>query len=64
MVDDVLASCYPSADHDVSHFVIAPIRWFPQIIEWTYGVDNGCQISIKVVEELGRWMLPQELLYF
>ena len=58
VVDGVLASCYPSVDHDVSHFGMTPIRWFPQIIEWMFGEDNGCELFVTAFEKLGKWMLP------
>ena len=37
MVDGVFASCYASADHDVSDVVITPIQWLPWITEWVFG---------------------------
>ena len=64
MVDGVLASCYPSADHDMSHFVMTPMRLFPEIIDWMYGEDNGFQVFVSVIEQIGGWMLPHELLYY
>ena len=41
MVDGVLASCCPSAHHDLAHMAMAPIRWFPKISEWIFGDENG-----------------------
>ena len=38
MVDGVLASCYPSTDHDVGHLGMAPMRWFPTFMEPIFGV--------------------------
>ena len=64
VVDGVLASCYPSVDHDVFHFAMTPIRWFPQMIEWLFGEANRCQHSVTAIEKLGQWMLPYELLYY
>ena len=58
IVDGVLASCYPSADHDVLHLGMTPIRWFPQIIQWIMGVENGFQTYIVFVADIGRWVLP------
>ena len=54
LVDWVLVSCYPSMNHDLSHFGTTPIRWFPEIIEWIFGDDNGWQSYVKIAEEIGR----------
>ena len=53
MVDGVLASCYPSVDHDLSHIGMTPIHWFPEIIEWIFGDDNGWQNYVKLAEDVG-----------
>ena len=58
MVDEVLASCYPSADHDLSHIVMTPMRWFPKTIEWIFGEENGLQGFAIIAENLGNWMTP------
>ena len=58
MVDGVLASCYPSADHDLAHVGMTPVLWFPQITEWIFGVDNGLQVYSAIAEQLSQWMLP------
>ena len=33
LIDGVLASCYASVAHDVSHLGVTPKRWFPNTIE-------------------------------
>ena len=43
VVDGVLASCYASFDHDLAHFAMTPIKWFPQFIELFFGENNGIQ---------------------
>ena len=53
MVGGVLASCYPSVDHDLSHIGMTPIRWFPEIVEWIFGDDNGWQNYLKLAEAVG-----------
>ena len=58
IVDGVLASCYPSADHDVLHVVLSPLRWFPQIIQWIMGEENGFQTYIVFAADIARWVLP------
>ena len=57
VVDGVLASCYPSAAHDLVHLAMTPILWFPQITQWILGEENGFQIYILIAEDLGRWVL-------
>ena len=59
IVDEVLASCYASpVDHDLAHFVTAPIRWFPDIIQMIFGEDEGFSAFMRINEELGIWILP------
>ena len=58
VVDEVLASCYPSSDHGLAHIGITPMRWFLEIIEWIYGGDIGFSIYARMQEDLGLWALP------
>ena len=58
LVDGVLASCYPSTDHDMAHFGMTPVRWFPKIIDWIFGEDTGFQVFVDTAEEIGRLILP------
>ena len=58
IVDGILASCYPSADHDISHIVLVPIQWFPEMVDWIFGDDSGLQVYIKILEHVGRSMMP------
>ena len=51
MVDDVLSSCYPSVHHDLAHIGMTPIRWFPEILEWIFGDENGILSWVKMAEE-------------
>ena len=63
MVDGVLASCYPSIDHNLAHFGMTPLRslrWFPEIIKWMFGEDTGFQVSVGIAEQLRKWILPNE----
>ena len=57
IIDGVLASCYPSGHHDVSHVTMAPMRWFPEIIEWIFGENKGVQVYVSIAEDLGGWLL-------
>ena len=63
MVNGVLASCYPAADHDLAYFTMKPIQWFPDTIEWIFGEENGFQCYVRIVEEFGRWLLPYDFMY-
>ena len=58
MVNDVLASCYASFDHDLAHITIAPIQWFPEIIQCIFGKEKGSLAYVNIAKELGRWLLP------
>ena len=58
IVDGVLASCYPSADHDLIHIGMFPARWFSDVVEWIFGQENGLSSYVKITEEFGKWSLP------
>ena len=60
VVDDVLASCYAYAHHDLVHVAMTPIRWFPKILEWIFGNENGIPNYAGMVDELGMWVIPLE----
>ena len=57
VVDDVLASCYADIDHDMSHFGMTTIRWFPKMIQWIFGEDNGIQSYTNLAKCIANWML-------
>ena len=63
MVEGVLASCYASADHDLLHFVMTPLRWFPEITEWILGEDNGLQVYVKIVAHVAKLVTPFGFVY-
>ena len=54
MVDGILASCYASSDHDMAHFAMAPIQWFPEIIHWIIGEDEGSPIFVNILKGFGK----------
>ena len=58
VVDDVLASCYASADHDMSHFAMTPMRWFPEITGLIFGNDKNGPSYVNLAKDLRR-LLPQ-----
>ena len=62
MVNGVLASCYPSNDHDMAHLGMTPVRRFPEIIQWLFGDDGGFSVFVLINDELGKWILPNRLL--
>ena len=55
IVDGVLASCYASTQHDLAHIGMAPMRWFPQIMELIFGENNGNHVYVKIAKEFGHW---------
>ena len=59
IVDGILASCYPSADHDVVHLVMAPLRWFPEITEWFLGEDDGITGYVKIIAHMSQSVVPK-----
>ena len=62
VVDKMVASCYPSVQHDVAHIGMSPLHWFPTVAQWMFGVDQGFQIFVKIASELG-WLIPLGLQY-
>ena len=62
MVDGVLASCYAFFDHDLAHITMTPIRWFPEMIHWFLGEDNGNPLFARTAEHVTRWILPSNQL--
>ena len=54
IVDGVLASCYPSVNHDLSNFGMTPMKWFPEVVEWIFGEDNGLQSFAIIAENIGN----------
>ena len=63
VVDGVLASCYASFDHDLAHFAMIPMKWFPGLMEWIFGQDNGMQAYINMAKYFGRYVMPEEYLH-
>ena len=63
IVEGVLASCYPSVDHDVAHFAVTPMRWFSGVTDWMLGAQDGVPVYVKTCEQVAQWMFPHGLLY-
>ena len=62
MVDGVLASCYASFDHDLAHFVMTPVQWFPKMVEQIFGWNNGIQGYTSIAKLVGRYEIPNNYL--
>ena len=62
VVDGVLASCYALCQHDLAHLGMAPIHLFPNAIKWFFGEQKGIPDYIKIVGDLGTWVIPD--IYF
>ena len=63
VVDQILASCYASFDHDLAHLMMTPMQWNPEIIEFIFGVNNEYSGYVNIAKEFGRWLLPYRLLF-
>ena len=58
VIDGVLASCYADFNHNLAHFTMAPMKWFPEIMEWIFGEDAGFSIFVVMARQMGILMLP------
>ena len=58
MVDGVMASCYSYFDHDLAHYTMAPMQWFPDLMKSTFGEENGSAGFAELTKLLGRLTLP------
>ena len=58
MVNGVLASCYASVDHNLGHIGMSPVRSFPEMLEWTFGWDDGSSAFTKMAKKLSKSLLP------
>ena len=63
MVDEVLASCYPSEDHDIIHNMLLLVRYFPHFTMWIFGKENGFYSYIKILEHIHKWVVANNHLY-
>ena len=60
IVDDVLASCYASVDHDIAHFAMAPMKRFPGLVDLFVAENNDSPVFVDIVKELTKLFLPSE----
>ena len=58
LVDGVLASCYSFVDdHELAHIGMMPVRWFPEIVQWAFGDDDGYLIFAETAKQLHESLL-------
>ena len=61
MVDGILASCYPSVDHNLGHIGMTPLRWIPRMVDQICGEDNGFKGYAAITECMSTLMpYPQQ----
>ena len=58
IVGGILSSCHASSDNMLADIGMAPIRWFPQVVEWIFGDDNGFSAYVNIELQLGELVLP------
>ena len=63
VIDGVLASCYGSFDHDLVHISMKPMQWFPEMMDWIFGVDIVSPGYANILLDIGRWALPNNFMY-
>ena len=63
VVDGVLASCYASADHDVLHYGMKPLVWFPEILQMVVGEDGGIPGYMKITAHLAQLVAPSGFVF-
>lgn len=59
VVDGVLASCYASFDHDWSHALSSPLRWFPSFFTGLTEDIDGPRDSVEQLKLVGHWLFPE-----
>ena len=58
LVDGILASCYASSHHDLGHLALAPLRYFPKLMDLIFGQSNNYPGYVKVLEDFGKMLSP------
>ena len=58
IVDEVLASCYASSDHDLAHMAMIPMKWFTYVMKLVFGQELNFSSYVMIAEEIGRWVSP------
>ena len=60
VVDGVLASCHASFNHDLAQVITTPLRWFPELMDWIDGDDDGFHVYAKIGMEVGWMIMPSQ----
>ena len=63
VVDGILASCYASVDHDLAHFSMKPMQWYPGIIQWIFGNNIVMHEYVRIAKSVGRYIIPNNHLH-
>ena len=58
VIDGMLASCYAFSDHNLAHITVTPMLWFPEMIEWIFGMEKVSQGYVSILTDLGEFLLP------
>ena len=58
MVDDILASCYAEVDHYLAHVTMTTMQWFPEILDWVFGVDAGFSLFVDMIQNISLLLFP------
>ena len=61
VVDKILGSCYAQIDHNLAHTAMKPIQWYPEILKWIIGVDDGSPTYVTTAKEVRKWLLPNNI---
>ena len=63
IVNGVLASCYTSTHHDLAEYIMKPNQWYPAIINWILGIDDGSPVYVTTLKEVKKWLHPNDIQY-
>ena len=57
LVNDMYASCYAAVTHGLSHVALAPMRWFPALLD-ADPQRQGVRPYVQIVKRLAMHILP------
>ena len=43
----------------MAHFMVIPIQWFPEIMEWIFGEGIGLPVIVSMMRDVAMLMLPE-----
>ncbi|ESO83678.1 hypothetical protein LOTGIDRAFT_236513 [Lottia gigantea] len=61
VVNNIMASCYSSVDHNLGHLALTPIRWYPGLLGNYQG--EGYSPFVKALKMIGHLILPEVMQY-